>query len=261
VWSFDLEDESYIQILFDTALVATVMNQCNMIVKDTLYVNALALPTLQVLPFDQICEGEDLYHLFAEGNGEILWGAHLNDSFISVYQDTLLYVNATSTEGCIVTDSMEIDVVELPLSQLTFSEGDLIAPDAASYLWFFNGEPVTTATENWFPTGEEGYYQVLMTNAIGCEIMSEVFNYISTVELNPLQFDIFPNPSTQNVTIVWKNELSDLKVVNSIGETVISLKSISSPYVLPVSGWSNGLYFAIFTQNNKSTCFPLVKQE
>lgn len=261
MWSFDLEDESFIQILFDTTLVASVMNQCNLIVKDTLHVNALAPPTLQVLPFDQICEGEDLYHLFAEGNGEILWGAHLNDSFISVYQDTLLYVNSTSTEGCIVTDSLEIDVVELPLSQLTFSEGDLIAPDATSYLWFFNGEPVTTATENWFPTGEEGYYQVLMTNAIGCEIMSEVFNYISTVELNPLQFDIFPNPSSQNVTIVWKNELSDLKVVNSIGETVISVNSISSPYVLPVSGWSNGLYFAIFNQNNKSTCFPLLKQE
>jgi Secretion system C-terminal sorting domain len=260
-WGFGLSDETYVQISEDMTFIASVMNACDFVAYDTLHVDAIAYPILQILSNDTICEGDPNYQLMAEGNGDMQWGAYANESFITVTQDTLLYVTSTNDGGCMVLDSLQVDVLELPLFDLDFTGSTLIAPAATTYQWYFNGEPITGAVEDWFSLDANGSYYAIMTNSMGCEIMSEIFNYIPVEETKLLQLNIFPNPASQSVTLVWKNGLSDLRIVNSLGETVGTFNKKTSPFLLTVSDWSNGLYYIEVKQDDNSIWLPLIKHE
>lgn len=59
-----------------------------------------------------------------------------------------------------------------------------------------------------------------------------------------LKIKIYPNPSTDLVTIAWgEEEVEDLKLLDSKGATLKEFKGLSSPYRLDVSTLPKGIYW------------------
>jgi Secretion system C-terminal sorting domain len=70
---------------------------------------------------------------------------------------------------------------------------------------------------------------------------------------------MYPNPSSEFTTLVWKSAILDFTIVNSVGVVVANHNNKTSPFVLPISEWSNGLYYIVFSQGKKTVHLPLIK--
>lgn len=117
-------------------------------------------------------------------------------------------VTMTLGNGCSLTQSIEVGVafpmVNWPV--VTLDSGNVLnaTPGFSTYQWLFGGNPVAGAAQASFTPQESGTYSVLVTNAGGCEAVSnEVEVTISDViSLEGIDFaSVTPNPFSNTLRI------------------------------------------------------------
>ena len=86
-------------------------------------------------------------------------------------------------------------------------------------------------------------------------------------ELQELTIDVYPNPTTENITVAYHG-LGQLTVsytiVNVLGQTICSANDIrlnasdSSQLSIDCSAWKNGIYYLLVRAENKQKMIKLV---
>ena len=139
---------------------------------------------------------------------------------------------ATSPNGTdLQTLSNYITVYPAPPPQSITQNGDTLfaSTGAAQYQWYFNGNQVSGATDYYYVATANGDYNVVATDANGCEVEAAVFNVIAGVHetSDNGQPVLFPNPVTGILT-VQKLQTTDetsprISIYNVLGENVLTV--------------------------------------
>jgi len=82
----------------------------------------------------------------------------------------------------------------------------------------------------------------------------EVYDYfgytddeVSAVDISAVEMNIYPVPARSNVTIESNTDISDLRVVDMLGQVVYSTNVNGIRHEINVSGFKNGVYFLQMT--------------
>ena len=128
-----------------------------------------------------ICAGDSL---FVGGDYQFEAGAY-----------TDVFMASNGCDSIVVTT---LNLLDAPQPLIDFTGGVLTTGMFSSYQWYFAGEVIDGAVNQFFLPQNEGEYVVLVTNADGCSGFAEPFVYIvDNVANHPLlaQNAIYPNPN------------------------------------------------------------------
>lgn len=167
------------------------------------------------------------------GNGSELVLESLPESTYEVM------LQVTTAAGCVASDMENIVVNEAPQSSISAPKtfgvpGDQItfsneSNGGSSYHWLFNGDSISTNTEETFSFPEAGSYLVSMVadNDLGCSDTTSVTVFIAVpnVDISVGQFEIVENDNVGTIFLEIENN-SNLPIDNT--EVVIELENTFS---------------------------------
>lgn len=235
----------YLVVLTDTNTCSS-QSQINVIVNP--------LPTISTIGDTAICTSTSV-SLCAMGGTQFSWSPSfgLSDTTIACpiagpTSTTTYYVIGTDANGCVGSDSVTVTILgNPPVPTVTETAPDLCSTTATTYQWYFNGNPISGATNQCYtPTGNGNYY-VEITDANGCTSFSSVFvmNDVGLAELGLQPLKIFPNPSNGIVQIeIDPSADAVLDILNEAGQIVYSEKWNAgvSQHRLDLGAFAGGLY-------------------
>ena len=165
------------------------------------------------------------------------------------------FFNTVNYLGCDSIAELSLTINESPSVQITVSSPEIIAnvtggTNPISYLWN-TGETTSSIT----PLNNGNFY-VDVQDLNNCNNSDSIsVNFVSMEENNPLQFEIFPNPSSDFV--YFKSNLSDafdysLKLYDLNGKNILSedvtINNVEKNRI-DVSKLSKGLYVIEITNS------------
>ena len=142
------------------------------------------------------------------------------------YDVQLIATNANGSDTLLLVNY--ITVYPFPPSQSITQSGDTLfaITGSASYQWYFNTNLINGATDYFYVASSSGDYNVVATDANGCEVEAAIFNVVaslqSTVDRGLLT--IFPNPVEDKFTMhnaqCMMRTAIEISIYNVLGEKV-----------------------------------------
>ncbi len=117
-----------------------------------------------------------------------------------------------------------------------------------TYQWYYNAVSMGGQIDTIVTTVGNGNYYVVITNANGCSISSNVFNYNSTsvnAFANNAQVVVSPNPAsnTLNVRVPADFANKTIRIYNTLGAKVFSENVKAGNNHINISELESGIYF------------------
>ncbi|MCT4664420.1 MAG: choice-of-anchor J domain-containing protein [Flavobacteriales bacterium] len=207
-----------------------------------------ALPMVNAGNDTTICPGGSV-QLFATGNANSYsWQSTGftggNGVSVGPLITTEYIVVATSAAGCETKDTLVVTVATVPNLSIAYAGGVLTASSGfTSYEWKFNNAVVNT-TSSFSPT-VNGDYTVTATTAEGCtETATYKVSGIGLDELDENEIAIYPNPVNDVLNINSELEVTNLRIVDAQGRTIME-NILTSKGSIEVSELASGNYFLI----------------
>lgn len=188
------------------------------------------------------------------------------------YDVQLIASNSTGSDTLLLANY--ITVYPYPAPQGIIQSGDTLFanPGAVSYQWYQDGILIPGATDYFYVANTGGDFNVVATDANGCEVEAVIFDVIASVRpiAGNALLAIFPNPVSAILVIDSPGtetalaEINKLMVYNCVGEQVL-FRSIPAgekqlPAELDVSSLANGIYWLEIESTLKTIRFRFVKQ-
>ena len=189
--------------------------------------------------------GTGMYN-FLWSNGEITQS--ISNLTAGVYN-----VNITDVNGCSTSDDITIINNPTPfLIGITYNS-NILNVDSSNggipntYAW-----NTTEITQNISP-GTNGQYWVIAESTLGCISDTAFYNVndliSNTTNTQSTKLKIFPNPTSGLINIYSEDLITELSIVNNIGEEVL-FKNINTSK-LDISHLPSGIYFIRLKVNNQ----------
>ena len=192
------------------------------------------------------------------------------------YSVSLIATNATGSDT--LTLNNFITVYPYPAAQGILQSGDTLFANtgAVSYQWYYGGNTIPGATDYFYVATGSGDYNVVATDANGCEVEAVIFDVIAG--LTPaLSFGegvvVFPNPVGNKLVIqipiaigieIKKGTTMVIRIYNMIGELVLAASPRSfvegQRDEVDVSAFPSGIYWLEVKINAKSYRTKFIKQ-
>ena len=177
-----------------------------------------------------------------------------------IYSDTLVDGN-----GCDSIFILDLTILPAPNATVTNNgNGSFTASSGTTYQWLnCNGNvPVTGATSQNFTPTSNGSYAVVISNAAGCSATSScvTINNVGLEELDAQAIQVFPNPTTNYVTISMTFADALLTITDAQGKT-LDVKRISNGQQIDFSSYGNGVYFLSIETESGKALKRIVKQQ
>jgi hypothetical protein len=170
------------------------------------------------------------------------------------YAVELIATNATGSDTLLLNNY--IIVYPAPPPQGITQSGDTLFanPGAVSYQWYYAGNLISGATDYFYVALQSGNYNVVATDANGCEVEAVIFDVTAGIgTLESGQFAVvYPNPVTDKLTIYdsqFNMEAAVIKIYNVLGELVqppilnLSPIAVGTETTIEVSGLGPGVYW------------------
>lgn len=148
----------------------------------------------------------------------------------------------------------------------------LTTSPAATYQWFRNGVLIPDATDSIYVPQSVGLYKVAVSGQrensdSDCLIFSEEVQVDVVLNIDDLKqstFNIFPNPTSSQITIEGKNLNSKINyhIYNQLGECVRQSLNISVNHMNPIdtTQLSSGLYYVVIRSGEEVMTGRFVKE-
>lgn len=182
------------------------------------------------------------------------------------YDVTLISTGSTSDT---LTLSNYITVYPFPLPQGISQSGDTLManPGATSYQWFYNGNIIPGATSYYYIATQSGNYNIVATNADGCEVEAVIFDVVAGLEDPGLTegISILPNPAREIIRISFSNTDKDpakISIVNMLGSVILekNIESGNTFIDLDISRLSAAPYYIVTERKGKMYRSKFVKE-
>lgn len=169
-------------------------------------------------------------------------------------------------DGAVVSGSTN-PLYALPNTTITNSSDVLtVAENTASYQWATcDGNNVYTsisgATSQSYTATSTGDYAVFVTRN-GCAYRSSCFTVgtLGTTTFNEASFSYYPNPTTGILNLNYSKEITEITVVNLVGQTVITKKANDLEVQLDLATLSPGTYLVKIVSEGVSKTIKVLKQ-
>lgn len=171
------------------------------------YINGGTEPTALVsASADSICPGDSVTLNLTPGNGTTYTYAWSSSpaGFTSTQQNPVVaptastsYTVTVTSGGCSTTANLSVTVVPSAAPTITQSNDTLYCSAASSYQWYYNGNPISGATDPYYVPTQSGTYAVVVTDANGCpsEQASITVTIVATQVAIEAGWAFYPNPS------------------------------------------------------------------
>jgi len=178
------------------------------------------------------------------------------------------YAVTLIASGCNVVDTITsyLNVFPYPPPQSIIQSGDTLFANTGSdsYQWYFNGNIISGATDYYYVADESGNYNVVATDANGCEVEAVLYNVIAsdkTIFSEKEELIINPNPTEGMLKIICRNSsMKSLTIFNVVGEIVYSaLLNQQNQIDADLSFLEGDVYFLRIEMDEKSYLRKLIK--
>lgn len=135
-------------------------------------------------------------------------------------------------------------------------------PAGETYQWIncATNAPIAGATNETFTPTANGNYAVIVDNGICADTSACVaVNGVGVEENNLIAADIYPNPTSNQVTILFDGAVANLKITDAQGK-LIRQQSIQNNTTLSISSFDSGIYFFEIATEKGSTIKRVSKQ-
>jgi PKD repeat protein len=160
------------------------------------------------------------------------------------YDVMLIASNATGSDTLLLQNF--INVYPYPPPQGITMGGDTLYANqgAVSYQWYYNGVLIPGATNYFFVVTDGGNYNVVCTDANGCEVEAAIFDVpagLPQQEISSIR--IYPNPVSEQIFIASDEMIAgDLLVYNSLGQQIIKSRVSSFALTVDLRKYAPGIY-------------------
>jgi len=150
-----------------------------------------------------------------------------------------------------------ITVYPFPAPQGILENGDTLFSNqgAVSYQWYFNNVLINGATDYYYVALQSGDYNVVCTDANGCEVEAVLNNVIAGIT-SPFSngkgelVRAIPNPTTGELVLqTGKIKIDYIDVLTVAGKSILKFETGSN--VIDVSALADGYYFIEIKSNDK----------
>jgi PKD repeat protein len=194
------------------------------------------------------------------------------------YSVSLIATGAGGSDTATLNNYMT--VYPYPPAQGIMQSGDTLFANAGavSYQWYYNQNIITGATDYYYVASQSGDYNVVATDANGCEVEAVVFNAVASFEEPggssngaPGQLTVFPNPVEQILSIYSPlllaygvgRDAAEISVYNMLGEKVMAVSPGSfggrHVYAAHVHSLLPGMYWLELSAGEKTSRSKFVK--
>jgi PKD repeat protein len=181
--------------------------------------------------------------------------------------DVTLIANGSAGSDTL-TLSNYITVYPFPAPQGITQSGDTLFANqgSASYQWYLNGTLIPGATDYFYIASQSGNYNVVCTDANGCEVEAVIFDVIATTgAINSISnLVLYPNPASQILTVdatKLKESISCLRLFNSLGECVLLQASTNADLQsVDLKNFPSGFYWLEISAGEKTHRQEFIKQ-
>ncbi len=148
------------------------------------------------------------------------------------YSVSLIAYGATTNDT--LTLNNFITVYPFPPPQGIAQSGDTLFANAGavSYQWYHAGNAIAGATDYFYLADSSGDFNVVATDANGCEVEAAIFDVVASVQSavgsGTVPLEIYPNPVTDKCTIndsQFTMGVVTISVFNIIGEKVLAVQA------------------------------------
>ena len=241
-----------------------------------------ALPIAQFSAPDSICPGACIdFTNLSQNATSYLWSFPGATSPVStdVNPTGICYINTGSYDVTLIaigaggTDTISIanyiTVYPSPPPQGIMQNGDTLFanPGALSYQWYYNGNIINGATNYFYIALLSGDYNVVATDANGCEVEAVINDVIAAVGSSNMQsIQIYPNPVIDKFIIhklkVTSEAAVEISIFNVLGKKVVDTffdEGNEHGNEIDVSILPAGLYLLELTSQDKIYRTKLIK--
>lgn len=162
---------------------------------DTVVVQEHVLPIVDLGSGGSICPDESITLDGGEGFETYLWSGGQSSRFLEVSSSGLYFVQVRDSNGCeSISEMVEIIVFpQVPVPVIVQSNTQLLAPQAAQYQWFQDGNPIDGGIFSTFTPSSFGSYSVQITDANGCPAVSAPFDFNLELPVDQISEALTPN--------------------------------------------------------------------
>ncbi len=243
---------------------ATITDQLGCTANDTINIEMGNIPLVDIGNDQVLCNGESIYLVADIGFVSYIWSNSSSNDSLFVTTAGNYSVTVTNEDGCTGFDFVNITENETPIAnfdyvadgmEVTFNDLSLFAE---SYAWDFDGNGSTDYSDStgvsktYYFTGQ---YNVTLTvtNDCGTDSHTELVVITSVNSLEKTNnFDVFPNPVNNYLTIKTKNQDSkNIRILNILGETIFNSKTNESIFNIDFSNLAKGIYVVEIESDNQ----------
>jgi PKD repeat protein len=168
------------------------------------------------------------------------------------YAVSLVATNSVGTDT--LTLNNYITIYPYPAPQGISQSGDTLIANqgSVSYQWYYSGTLIPGATDYNYVAVQSGNYNVVCTDANGCEVEAVIFDVVASVHetgISSAELNVFPNPVKNELTIltdVSGGTPSEINIYNVLGEKILisSLENAKgASRKIDVQSLSQGIYY------------------
>lgn len=168
-----------------------------------------------------------------------------------------------------LTLSNYITVYPYPLPQGIAQSGDTLIANqgAVGYQWYHDGVLIPGATDYLYVADQGGNFNVVATDANGCEVEAVIFDVVAAVKPVVAEsgaLEIYPSPVKDVLSFSFRSgEAVSVVMYNAIGEMVLSEKheaNSNHEISVDVSKISSGMYWVEIQSKDKTLRAHVLKK-
>lgn len=240
---------------YDITYTYTNLNGCQGVATQQVTVGTNPVASVSASGPTEFCDGASVTLDAGAGYGSYLWSNGATTQTISVQVSGTYTVTVSSNQGCSGNASstpIEVNVYPGIFATVTANGNNLTSSPALTYQWYFNGNPISGATNQVYTATQSGNYSVFITDANGCSDMSSIVEFSVGIndDIYTENLELFPNPGSGIFTVRGEfNQSVDLflNVTNVLGQQLMSDEIIRNTASLSrtvnIDEFANGVYF------------------
>ncbi len=143
---------------------------------------------------------------------------------------------------CIRMDTINIQSLPYPSTDLSMSGDTIYAMDGAYWEWFFNDDLISDSVQ-FIVADEPGVYYAYVFSAEGCMSISEVQAVVGLQQYARDYMHLYPNPAGDYVWLDGVEGGDEVELLDGMGKRVFRYKAKQSPMRIDLQELSSGIYF------------------